>query len=234
MLDFPVAWQLFWNKFIEGQGYKNFLIGLENTAIIAVFGLIIGFLIGCMLAIVNILRSRSIPVLILKGIVNVYITLFRGTPMVVQLLLLHYAVFSLLSINIDSVAEAVIIFGMNSGAYMAEIIRSGINAVDEGQMEAGRCVGMSFGATMVRIVLPQAIKNILPTIGNEFISLIKETSVVSFIAVMDITKSFQTIANSTYEYFIPYIMLALVYLVIVLLFTVLLKNLEKRMKKNER
>lgn len=234
MFDFPSAWGIFVRAFIEKEGYKNFLIGLQNTALIAVLGLLIGFLIGCLFAVINIVRYPSLPVRILKAIVNVYITVFRGTPMVVQLLLLHFAVFPLIGFVIPSEWEAVIIFGMNSGAYMAEIIRSGINAVDEGQMEAGRCVGMSFAATMIKIVLPQAVKNILPTIGNEFISLVKETSVVSFIAVMDITKSFQTIGNSTLEYFVPYIMLAIVYLVIVLLFTVLLKNLEKRMKKNER
>lgn len=234
MFDFVSAWQIFWQKFLAEGGYKNFLLGLENSAIIAIVGLVIGFFLGCLLAVVNIVRYPNLFVKILRVIVNVYITVFRGTPMVVQLLLMHFGLFPVLGINISSVAEAVIIFGMNSGAYMAEIIRSGINAVDEGQMEAGRCIGMSFGSTMVKIVLPQAVKNILPTIGNEFISLIKETSVVSFIAVMDITKSFQTIANSTYEYFIPYIMLAVVYLVIVLLFTVLLKQFEKRMKKNER
>ena len=117
---------------------------------------------------------------------------------------------------------------------MSEIIRSGINSIDKGQMEAGRSLGLGFTTTMARIILPQAVKNILPTIGNEFISLIKETSVVSFIAVIDITKSFQLIANSTYEYFIPYIMLAVVYLVLVLLITGLLRLLERRFAKNER
>jgi len=130
--------------------------------------------------------------------------------------------------------EAMIIFGMNSGAYISEILRGGINAVDRGQMEAGRSLGFGFTRTMTRIILPQAIKNILPTLGNEFIALVKETSVVSFIAVMDLTKSFQNIAAATYEYFIPYIALAAVYLVIVLLISKLVKMMEKRLAKNER
>ena len=127
-----------------------------------------------------------------------------------------------------------LIFGMNSAAYMSEMLRSGINAVDKGQMEAGRSLGFGFTATMTRIILPQAIKNILPTLGNEFIALIKETSIVSFIAVMDLTMSFQSIANSTYEYFVPYILLAVVYLVLVMIITWLIRLLERRLSKNER
>ena len=126
------------------------------------------------------------------------------------------------------------IFGLNSGAYMTETLRAGINSVDKGQMEAGRSLGLSFGATMMKIILPQAVKNILPNIGNEFISLIKETSVVSFIAVTDITKSFRVIAESTYEFFVPYIMLAIVYLVLVIGITALIRLLERRFAKNER
>lgn len=147
---------------------------------------------------------------------------------------MHFALFPAIGLNIPSVAEAVIIFGLNSGAYMAEILRGGINAVDIGQMEAGRSLGFGFVQTMIRIILPQAIKNILPTLGNEFIALIKETSVVSFIAVLDLTKSLQNIANSTYEYFVPYIVLALTYLILVLGITALIKLMEKRLARNER
>ena len=225
--------QIFWDQCVSG-GYNNFLLGLKNTALIAVFGLVIGFSIGCILATVKIIPKENVIVTVCKRICDIYIMLFRGTPMVVQLLLMHFALFPLIGLNIDSVIEAVIIFGMNSAAYMAEILRSGINAVDSGQMEAGRSLGFGFTATMMRIVLPQAIKNILPTLGNEFIALIKETSVVSFIAVMDLTRSFQAIANSTYEYFVPYIMLALVYLVLVMLITLLIRLLERRLAKSER
>ena len=227
-------WQIFSKSFFADGGYENFLIGLKNTAIIAVLGLIIGFLIGCILVTVKLIPKKNWEIMLCKRICDAYIMIFRGTPMVVQLLLMHFALFPLLGININSVIEAIIIFGINSSAYMAEILRGGINAVDRGQMEAGQSLGFGFTAIMVRIVLPQAIKNILPAIGNEFIALIKETSVVSFIAVMDITRSFQAIADSTYEYFVPYIMLALVYLLLVMLITVFVFFLERRLAASER
>jgi polar amino acid transport system permease protein len=226
--------EIFYEKFFEQGGYNNFLLGLSNTAIIAVFGLFIGFLIGCVIATIKLIPSKHPAMSVLKKVCDVYVAVFRGTPMVVQLLLMHFALFPALGLMIDSVLEAVIIFGMNSGAYMAEVLRGGINAVDNGQMEAGRSLGFGFGQTMLRIVLPQAIKNILPTLGNEFIALIKETSVVSFIAVMDVTKALKSIAESTYEYFVPYIVLAIVYLVLVLLITWLIQIMEKRLAKNER
>ena len=226
--------EIFCRHFFEYGGYKNFFKGLGNTALIAVFGLLIGFLIGCVIATVKILPTKNKAAIVLKKICDVYIAIFRGTPMVVQLLLMHFALFPALGLNMSSVAEAMIIFGFNSGAYMAEILRGGINAVDAGQMEAGRSLGFGFGETMIRIILPQAIKNILPTLGNEFIALIKETSVVSFIAVLDLTKAFQNIAASTYEYFVPYIVLALVYLILVLVITWLISLMERRLKKNER
>ncbi|MBR2984022.1 MAG: amino acid ABC transporter permease [Clostridia bacterium] len=226
--------EIFCEKFFEQGGYKNFLTGLSNTAIIAVFGLLIGFLIGCIIATVKLIPSQKIIVKIANGICDVYVAIFRGTPMVVQLLLMHFALFPALGLNINSVAEAVLIFGMNSAAYMAEILRGGINAVDVGQMEAGRSLGFGFSGTMFRIILPQAIKNILPTLGNEFIALLKETSVVSFIAVMDLTKALKSIAESTYEYFVPYIVLAVVYLTLVLLITWLIKILERRLARSDR
>lgn len=226
--------EIFYKKFFEQGGYQNFLIGLSNTAIIAVFGLVIGFLIGCVIATVKLLPSKNILLKILKGVCDTYVAIFRGTPMVVQLLLMHFALFPAMGLNIESVTEAVIIFGMNSGAYMAEILRGGINAVDDGQMEAGRSLGLGFGQTMLRIILPQAIKNILPTLGNEFIALLKETSVVSFIAVVDLTKALKSIAESTYEYFVPYIVLAIVYLILVLFITWMIKIMERSLAKNER
>ena len=226
--------QIFCKHFFEYGGYKNFLKGLSNTATIAVFGLLIGFLLGCIIATVKIIPGKNPIVKTFQAICDVYVALFRGTPMVVQLLLMHFAVFPMLEVEMESVSEAVIIFGMNSAAYMSEILRGGINAVDVGQMEAGRSLGFGFTQTMIRIILPQAIKNILPTLGNEFIALIKETSVVSFIAVLDVTKSFQNIAASTYEYFVPYIALAIVYLVLVLFITFLIKLMETRLAKNER
>ena len=220
--------------FIEYEGYKDYLTGLKNTAVIAVFGLLIGFLIGCLIATVKIIPQKKLALKITEKVCDVYVALFRGTPMTVQLLLLHFALFPMIGLDIKTVSEAVLIFGMNSGAYMAEILRSGINAVDKGQMEASRSLGLGFVSSMIRIILPQAIKNILPTLGNEFIALIKETSVVSFIAVIDVTKALKSIADSTTEYFIPYIVLAITYLIIVLVITWLIKLMERRLSKSER
>ncbi len=225
---------IFYEYFITYKGYKDYFLGLKNTAIIAVFGLVIGFIIGCIIATVKIIPRKNIGLKITEKLCDTYIALFRGTPMTVQLLLLHFAVFPMIGLDISAVAEGVLIFGMNSGAYMAEILRSGINAVDNGQMEASRSLGLGFVPSMIRIILPQAIKNILPTLGNEFISLIKETSVVNFIAVMDVTRSLQAIAETSFEYFIPYIVLAITYLVIVLFITWLIKLMERRLARSER
>ena len=226
--------EIFCRHFFELGGYKNYLKGLSNTAIIAVFGLLIGFVLACVIAFVKILPSKKIPTTIAKKVCDVYVAVFRGTPVVVQLLLMHFAIFPAIGLNISNVAEGVIIFGLNSAAYMSEMLRSGINAVDKGQMEAGRSLGLSYGTTMLRIILPQAIKNILPTLGNEFIALIKETSVVNFIAVVDVTKALTSIAESTYEYFVPYIVLALTYLIIVLFITWLVQIMERRLQRDER
>ncbi len=222
----------FWNRVTNPGTAQAILSGLTNTLLIAVFGLILGFIIGCILATILIMPSENAVSKVFKRIADIYIAVFRGTPMMVQLLLMHFAVF--MSVRIDPVVEVSLIFGFNSGAYMAEIIRSGINAVDKGQMEAGRSLGMSYSATMIRVVLPQAIKNVVPTIGNEFISLLKETSIVSVIGLADLTRAFKAIADSTFEYFIPYIALALIYFVLVLIVTLIIKLLERRFAKSEK
>ena len=154
--------------------------------------------------------------------------------MVVQLLIFYFILFPSLGIKVDKLVVAIAAFGLNSGAYVSEIMRSGILSVDKGQMEAARSLGLGYTPSMVSVVLPQAVKNILPTLGNEFITLVKETSVVSFIAVVDLTKAFRSIGDATYEYVIPYLMLAAVYLVIVSLITLLVKAIERRMRKSER
>ena len=173
--------------------------------------------------------SKKTSIKIINHICNFYVTILRGTPLLVQLLLCHFAIFPMLGINVNYVIEAIIVYGLNSSAYMAEAIRGGINSVDKGQMEAGRALGFSFGITMVKIILPQAVKNVLPTIGNEFIALIKETSVANLIAVTDLTRSLTAIAESTYDYFIPYIILALIYLALVMIISLLIKICERRM-----
>ncbi|MBQ7365108.1 MAG: amino acid ABC transporter permease [Clostridia bacterium] len=228
------AWDSFYRQLVTLEGYKNVLKGLLNTAYIAVFGLLIGMIIGCLLATTKILPQKKWYVKALSRFTDCYVALFRGTPMVVQLLIIHFVLFPALGIQISSVIEAIIAFGLNSGAYVSEIMRGGILSVDKGQTEAGRALGFGYGKTMLKIVLPQAIKNVIPTLGNEFITLLKETSVVSFIAVVDITKAFQNIANSTYEYIIPYIVLALCYLVVVLIVTGLIKLVERRLRAGDR
>ena len=237
-------WQIFTRQFVTLEGYKLVLEGLLNTLIIAVFGLVLGFLLGSLVAVVMTLPTNKNP--FAKGLqvlANLYITIFRGTPMVVQLLIIHFVLFPVLNINFANlvlgsfvvqgiVVEAIIAFALNSGAYISEIMRGGINSVDKGQLEAGRALGLSYPKTMVSIIVPQAFKNVLPTLGNEFIALIKETSVASFIAVTDLTKAFQNMANSTYEYIVPYIVLALIYLVLVILITILVRLMEKKLKTN--
>ena len=228
------AWEVFYKQMITYEGYKKVLEGLSTTLIIAVFGLLIGMVIGCLLATCKILPKTSIIVKILSGFSDVYVAIFRGTPMVVQLLLIHFVLFPLIGIELPPVTEAILAFGFNSGAYVSEIMRGGILSVDIGQTEAGRALGLNYGQTMIRIVLPQAIKNVVPTLGNEFIALLKETSVVSFITVVDLTKAFQNIANSTYEFIIPYIVLALIYLVLVLAVTGVIKLIERRLRAGDR
>lgn len=228
------AWELFINQFITKGGYTEVLKGLLVTIEIAIFGLIIGIVVGTLIAIVKVVPKTKLIYRILDKICDVYVGFFRGTPMVVQLLLAWFVIAPALNLNLDSVAVAIFVFGLNSGAYVSEIMRSGIQSVDPGQLEAGRALGLSYASVMLKVVIPQAIKNILPTLGNEFIVLIKETSVVSFIAVVDITKAFRSIADANYEYIVPYLMLACVYLVLVMLITLLIKFIEKRLKKSDR
>ena len=223
---------IFIDKFIRQEGYLLTLQGLKNTLIISIMGLIIGFLLAVVITTVKLIPSNRVWKKVVNTICGIYVTVIRGTPLLVQLLLFHFAIFPLIGINISYLAEAVIIYGINSSAYMAEALRGGINSVDKGQMEAGRALGFSFVQTMIKIVLPQAIKNILPTLGNEFIALIKETSVANLIAVTDLTRSLTAIAESTYDYFIPYIMLALIYLGLVMIITALIKLCERRMANN--
>ena len=228
-------WNEFIRQFITLKGYENVLKGLWITLQIAVFGLLIGIVIGTLIAVVRVMPKYKLMPRILDKICVCYIELFRGTPIVVQLLIGYWVLLPAMDITVESgVPVAIIVFGLNSGAYVSEIMRSGIQSVDAGQMEAGRAVGLTYSTTMLKIVVPQAIKNILPTLGNEFIVLIKETSVVSFIAVIDLYKSFQQMGGSKQDYTMPYLMLALTYLVLVLLISWGVRALERKMKKSER
>lgn len=229
-----VEWQVFWNQ-IEKGAYKTILNGLLATVEIAVFGLLIGFVVGTILAVVKVVPKYNNPILrFLDKVVTVYVGFFRGAPMTVQLLLGYFVLMPVLHLSLDGLYVAIAIFGLNSGAYVSEIMRGGINSVDSGQLEAARALGLGYGKSMTKVVIPQAFKNILPTMGNEFIALTKDTSIVSFIAVVDVTKAFQSIADANYEYIIPYLMLAVVYLVLVALITVLVKFVERRLAKSDR
>lgn len=237
------SWEIFCHSFFEKGGYVEVLNGLRTTVIIAVVGLIIGVIIGTIIAMIKVLPQYKIGAKILSRICDLYVALFRGTPIVVQLLLIYFVVCPAIKLTASNIGMDIVsfrlmisifVYGMNSGAYVSEIMRGGIQSVDVGQMEAGRSLGMSYWATMKRIVIPQAVKNITPTLGNEFITLIKETSVVSFIAVVDLTKAFSSIADSNYEYIVPYLMLAAIYLVLVLMITYIVKLLERRFAKSDR
>ena len=220
---------------VTNNGYTRVLDGFKNTLIIAVLGLIIGIVLGTILAVTKVIPQKRKSAKVFSRLTDVYVGLFRGTPMVVQLLVMYYVLFPLIGLgSIPPVVVAVMAFGMNSGAYVCEIMRSGILSVDKGQMEAGRALGMGYGRTMFKVIIPQAVKNILPTLGNEFISLVKETSVASFITVIDMTKAFQNIGAANYDYFMPYIVLALCYLVIVYFITLIIKLIERRMRASDR
>lgn len=227
-----VMWEAFYKQFITEGGYRNVLLGLRNTLIIAIAGLIIGIVIGTLVAVIHVAGTRSKAARVFAYIGDIYTTIFRGTPIIVQLLIFHYIIFA--PIVIDGLWEAIIVFGLNSGAYVAEIMRGGILSVDVGQLEAGRTLGLSYSVTMLRIVFPQAIKNVIPTLGNELIALTKDTSVAGYVATMDLTRAFRLIASANYEYIIPYLMLAVVYLVIILIFTVIIRIVERRMRKSEK
>lgn len=220
--------------FIEHNGYVKVVQGLQNTVLIAVAGLIIGIIIGTIIATVRVLPKYKVLPRVLNGFCSFYVALFRGTPIVVQLLVFYYVMFPLMGSNIVGTKVAMLVFGLNSGAYISEIMRSGIQSVDSGQMEAGRAVGLSFGVSMTKIVIPQAVKNILPTLGNEFIALIKETSVVSFVGAADLYMAFNYIGTNNYEFMVPYLVMALIYIALVLLITLMIKIMERSLKKSDR
>jgi len=220
--------------FVEQNGYVRVLEGLQNTLIIAILGLIIGAVIGTLIATARVVPKYKVLPRILNGICTVYVGFFRGTPMTVQLLLFYYVLLPLMGIRISGVNVSILVFGLNSGAYISEIMRGGIQSVDGGQMEAGRAVGLSFGVTMVKIVIPQAVKNILPTMGNEFIALIKETSVVSFVGAADLYVAFNYIGSNSYEFMVPYLVMAIIYIALVMLITLGIRLMERRLAKSDR
>ena len=234
-MDILKKWEVFWEKFGPGGAWERVIgEGLVNTLIIAFAGLIIGILLGTLIAAVKVMPKYKLLPRILDKICTVYVGFFRGTPIVVQLLLAYYVLFPMLGVQLGSLNTCILVFGLNSAAYCSEIMRGGILSVDAGQMEAGRAVGLSYATTMMKIVVPQAIKNILPTLGNELIALVKDTSVVSFVAAVDLYKTFNEIGNRTYEYLMPYLAMAVIYIVLVMLISLGIKLMERSLRKSDR
>ena len=234
MGNFQLKWDQFVDVFIAQGSYEKVLEGLKNTLIIAIAGLIIGIIVGILIATVRVVPKYKRLPRVLNGICSFYVGLFRGTPMVVQLLVCYYVLLPILGIKMSGVEVSVLVFGLNSGAYISEIMRGGIMSVDGGQMEAGRAMGLSFATTMRMIVIPQAIKNIIPTLGNEFIALIKETSVVSFVGASDLYVAFNYIGSNSYEFMVPYLVMAVIYIAIVMLISLGIKLIERRLRKSDR
>ncbi len=230
-------------NFIEGDRWKWLVEGLGNTLLITLFATIIGVVIGVVIAAVRSTYDKNeetfrkeggiklVFMWILNALCNLYLTIIRGTPVVVQLLIIYFVI--LASVR-NSVLVAVLAFGINSGAYVAEIFRGGILSIDNGQFEAGRSLGFNYFQTMIYIVIPQVIKNTLPTLCNEFIVLLKETSVAGYVGIMDLTKAGDLIRGRTFSAFMPLIAVALIYLVVVIILTQLVKTLERRLRRSER
>lgn len=221
-----------YRSFIKDNRYLYIVEGLENTLIITVFAVILGVILGTLVSLVRVAHSNDPSKFrVLNGICTVYLTVIRGTPVLVQLMIMYYIILNGSIIN--DITTAILAFGINSGAYVAEVIRSGIMSVDRGQTEAGRSLGLSQRTTMVKIVFPQALKNVLPAIGNEFIALLKETSVAGYIGIQDLTKGGDIIRSITYQAYTPLLTTAAVYLVIVIGLSALLTRFERRLRRSD-
>lgn len=221
----------FFTNFIDENRWKYIWEGLGVTLQVTFFAVLIGIALGFLVAIVRSTHDKTGKLKILNVICKIYLTVVRGTPVVVQLLIIYFIIFA--SFDISKVVVAVMAFGINSGAYVAEIFRSGIMSVDNGQFEAGRSLGFNYVQTMIFIIMPQAFKNVLPALGNEFIVLLKETSVSGYIALQDLTKGGDIIRSRTYDAFMPLIAVACIYLVMVLAFTKLVNMLERRLRNSD-
>ena len=225
-----VSVEKFKNDFIVESRWQYIAKGLVTTLQISLFASIIGIILGFLIAVARVSCDKTGKFKLLNLLLRGYLTIIRGTPAMIQLLIIYYVIFA--TSAVDKVLVAIIAFGLNSSAYIAEIVRSGIMSIDEGQFEAGRSLGFSYSQTMTNFILPQAIKNVLPALGNEFIVLIKETSISGYIGIMDLTRGGDLIRSRTYDAFLPLIAVALVYLVIVVVLTSLLSKLEKRLKND--
>lgn len=218
-------------NFIEGDRYKFIIRGFGITLQVTFFAIILGTIIGFIMAFAKLSNFKLGRFKIFNFIATLYIDIIRGTPAVVQLLIIYYIIFG--SMTVSKIVVAVIAFGINSGAYVAEIVRAGILAVDKGQMEAGRSLGLSYVSTMRYIIIPQAIKNILPALGNEFIVLLKETAIVGYIALEDLTKAGDVIRSRTFDPYMPLLTVALIYLLLTQVLSRLLGKLERRLRQSD-
>ena len=221
----------FTRNFIDGGNWHYIAEGLLNTIKITFFAVLLGIVIGLIVGTIRSTYDKTHKLKALNFLCNIYLTVIRGTPVLVQLLIIYYVIFA--SVRIDKVLVAVLAFGINSGAYVAEILRSGILSIDNGQFEAGRSLGFNYPQTMWYIVMPQAFKNVLPALCNEFIALLKETSIAGYIGIQDLTKGGDIIRSRTYSAFMPLLAVAALYLIIVLIFTQLIKILERRLRQSE-
>lgn len=229
-------WENFVNRFIlnfvTDNQWKYIADGLGVTLKVTLFSGIVGIIIGFVIAMIRSAHDKTGRLKLLNLLSSLYLTVIRGTPVVVQLLIIYFVVFG--SVKIDKTLVAIMAFGINSGAYVAEIFRSGIMSIDAGQFEAGRSLGFNYSQTMWYVIMPQALKNVLPALCNEFIALLKETSVAGYIALQDLTKGGDIIRSRTYDAFMPLIAVALIYLILVVVFTKLVEILERRLRKSER
>ena len=221
----------FYLNFIQDDGWKYIAVGLKNTLIITFFACLMGIFLGFLVGMVRSTYEKTHKLKFLNAICNVYLTVIRGTPVVVQLLIIYFVVFG--SVRISKLPVAVLAFGINSGAYVAEIFRSGIMSIDQGQMEAGRSLGFNYWETMWYVIMPQAFKNVLPALCNEFIALLKETSVSGYIALQDLTKAGDIVRSRTFNPFFPLFTVAAIYLICVIVLTQCIKLLERRLRQSE-
>ena len=221
----------FYQNFIEDDRWKYIVNGLGNTIKITLFAVLLGIALGFLVAIIRSTFEKTGKLKLLNLLCRVYLTVIRGTPVLIQLLLIYFVVFG--SVRIDKSLVAILAFGINSGAYVAEIFRSGIMSIDNGQFEAGRSLGFNYTHTMLYIIMPQAFKNVLPALGNEFIVLLKETSVAGYIAIQDLTKGADIIRSRTYSAFMPLMAAAVIYLVMVMIFTYFVQRLERRLRSSD-
>ena len=220
-------YQRFYNTVIYDGRYKYILTGLGNTLLIALGAVLLGILLGTISAIARNIHENTGKIKLLSLLSKAYVDIIRGTPSTLQLMIIYYVIFKQTSISI--VLVGILAFGINSGAYVSEIIRAGISSIDKGQWEAGYALGLGYFPIMKQIILPQAIKNILPALGNEFITLVKETSIGAYIGIVELTKASDIIASRTYDYFFPLIIIAIIYLIITLLLSKLISLMEKRL-----